>query len=364
MKLSMTRIGAIARKEFLHLRRDPLTGGMIAGIPVIMTLLFGFAINQDVRHLHAGLADLANTQASRMLAADVVATQVVDIVERRATAAELEELLVRGRISVGLVIPADFERRAARGGRPVAQLMVDGGDPIVLGAARGLAAMPLPGTTTSRAAESFAVRAYFNPERRSAIHIVPGLCGVILTLTMTLFTSIAIVRERERGNLELLITTPIQTVELMIGKIAPYVLIGYIQVTLILSLGALLFQVPLRGTILDLVVGAGVFVGATLTLGLFISTVAITQFQAFQLTFVTFLPQMLLSGFMFPFDGMPRAAQLLAEAFPLTHFVRIVRGIVLRGANLEQLTPELWPLGLFFVVAMNLAMLRFRKRLD
>ena len=364
MKLSMTRIGAIARKEFLHLRRDPLTGGMIAGIPIMMTLLFGFAINQDVRHLHAGLADLANTQASRALAADVVATQVVDIIERRATAAELEELLVRGRISVGLVIPADFERRAARGGRPVAQLMVDGGDPIVLGAARGLATMPLPGATTSRAAESFAVRAYFNPERRSAIHIVPGLCGVILTLTMTLFTSIAIVRERERGNLELLITTPIQTVELMIGKIAPYILIGYIQVTLILSLGALLFQVPLRGTILDLIVGAGVFVGATLTLGLFISTVATTQFQAFQLTFVTFLPQMLLSGFMFPFDGMPRAAQLLAEAFPLTHFVRIVRGIVLRGADLEQLIPELWPLGLFFVVAMSLAMLRFRKRLD
>ena len=364
MKLSATRIGAIARKEFLHLRRDRLTGGMIAGIPIMMTLLFGYAINQDVRHLRAGLVDLAGTQTSRALAADVVATQVVDIVERRATAAELKNLLIRGRISVGLVIPVDFERRAAQGGRPVAQLLVDGGDPIVLGAARGLAAMPLPGTTAIPNAERFAVRAYFNPERRSSIHIVPGLCGVILTLTMTLFTSIAIVREREHGNLELLITTPVQTHELMIGKIVPYVLIGYLQVALVLSLGALLFEVPLRGRVLDLVGGAGVFVAATLTLGLFISTVATTQFQAFQMTFVTFLPQMLLSGFMFPFDGMPRPAQWLAEAFPLTHFLRIVRGIVLRGAELEQLTPELWPLGLFFLVSMSLAMLRFHKRLD
>lgn len=360
----MTRIGAITRKEFLHLRRDRLTGGMIAGIPIMMTLLFGFAINQDVRHLRGGLADLANTQASRALAADVVATQVIDIVERRATAAELEELLVRGRISVGLVIPADFEKRLARGGRPIAQLLVNGGDPIVFGAARGLAAMPFPGATGNLQTEPFAVRAYFNPERRSSIHIVPGLCGVILTLTMTLFTSIAIVREREHGNLELLITTPVQTLELMIGKIVPYVLIGYIQVTLILSLGAVLFQVPLRGTVADLAIGAGVFVAAALTLGLMISTVATTQFQAFQMTFVTFLPQMLLSGFMFPFDGMPRPAQWLAEIFPLTHFLRIVRGIVLRGAELEQLTPELWPLGLFFVVSMSLAMLRFRKRLD
>jgi len=364
VKLSITRIGAIASKEFLHLRRDRLTGGMIAGIPIMMTLLFGFAINQDVRHLHAGLADLANTQASRALAADVVATQVVDIVEHRATAAELEELLVRGRISVGLVIPADFERRLAGSGRPIAQLLVDGGDPIVLGAARGLAGMPIPGAAASRSAEPFAVRAYFNPERRSSIHIVPGLCGVILTLTMTLFTSIAIVREREHGNLELLITTPVQTLELMVGKIVPYVLIGYLQVALVLTLGAVLFEVPFRGAVLDLVVGAGVFVAATLTLGLFISTVATTQFQAFQLTFVTFLPQMLLSGFMFPFDGMPRPAQILAEGFPLTHFVRIVRAIVLRGADLEQLRPEIWPLGVFFVIAMSLAMLRFRKRLD
>ncbi len=364
MRVSATRIGAIARKELLHLRRDRLTGGMIAGIPIMMTLLFGYAINQDVRHLRAGLVDRAGTQASRALAADAAATQVIDIVERRGTAAELEALLVEGRISVGLVIPPDFERRLVRGGRPAAQLLVDGGDPIVLGAARGLAGLPMPGSASTPGPGAFAVRAYFNPERRSPIHIVPGLCGVILTLTMVLFTSIAIVRERERGNLELLITTPVQTLELMIGKIAPYVIIGYVQVTLILSLGALLFEVPMRGAVADLALGAGAFVAAALTLGLFISTAASTQFQAFQMTFVSFLPQMLLSGFMFPFDGMPRAAQWLAEAFPLTHFLRIVRGIVLRGAELGQLTPDLWPLALFFAVSMTLAMLRFRKRLD
>jgi ABC-2 type transport system permease protein len=366
---SPRRISAIARKEFRHLRRDPLTGGMIAGIPIVMTLLFGYAINQDVRHLRAGVADLAGTQRSRILAVDAQATQVIDIVARVGSAAELEELLVKGEISVGLLIPEDFERRLSRGDRPAAQLLVDGGDPIVLGAARGLGAFPIERRFSARgrgppASTTFEVRAYYNPERRSPVHIVPGLCGVILTLTMVLFTAVAIVRERERGNLELLIAPPVQTVELMLGKIAPYILIGFVQITLILLLGALLFRVPIRGSLLDLYATAGTFVAASLTLGLFISTLASTQFQAFQMTFISFLPQLLLSGFMFPFDGMPRAAQLLAEVFPLTHFLRIIRGIALRGAALGDVWPDTWPLLLFFVVAIGLAVARFRKRLD
>ena len=362
---SFARIAAIARKELLHLRRDRLTGGMVAGIPVVMTLLFGFAINQDVRHLRAGVADLAGTTLSRGLAADAEATQVIDIVVRVREARELEALLVEGRISVGIVIPRDFERRVARGEPPFAQLLIDGGDPVVLAAARGLGPLPVrAGAAVPAAASTFEVRPYFNPERRSPVHIVPGIAGVILTLTMVLFTSIAIVGERERGNLELLITTPVQTLELMAGKIAPYIVIGYVQVTLILLLGYFLFGVPIRGSLIDLAVGAGVFIAASLTLGLFISTLAATQFQAFQMTFVTFVPQMLLSGFMFPFDGMPKPAQWLAEVFPLTHFVRIVRGIVLRGANLGQVWSDVWPLLLFFAVAMTLAMARFRKRLD
>jgi ABC-2 type transport system permease protein len=196
------------------------------------------------------------------------------------------------------------------------------------------------------------------------VHIVPALCGVILTLTLVLFTAVAIVRERERGNLELLITTPVQTPELMAGKIAPYVAIGYAQMSLILLLGWALFDVPFAGSLLALYVAAGSFVAAALAVGLLISTLAETQFQAFQMAFVSFLPQILLSGFMFPFDGMPFAAQALAECLPLTHFLRIARGIVLRGATLGDVSPEVLALLGIFAVAMTLAVARFRKRLD
>jgi len=373
-RFSLRRVGAVAKKELLHLRRDRLTGGMIAGIPLMMTLMFGYAINQDIRHLRAGVADLSGTQRGRWLAADAQATQVVDLVRYAGSAQELEVLLRRGEISVGILIPVDLEERLVRRDRPAAQLLVDGGDPIVLGAARALVQLPAPGRSALQAAEPgigrsapaplFELRAFYNPERRSAVHIVPGICGVILALTMVLFTAIAIVRERERGNLELLITTPVQSAELMLGKILPYVAIGYVQISLILGLGVLLFDLPIRGSLLDLYAASGAFVVASLTLGLLISTVAESQFQAFQMTFTSFLPQIMLSGYMFPFDGMPRPAQWLAEIFPLTHFLRIVRGIVLRGASFGEVAGELWPLALFFCVTLTLAALRFRKRLD
>jgi ABC-2 type transport system permease protein len=278
---------------------------------------------------------------------------------------ELGEMIAAARISAGLYIPSDFEERLAHKRKPYAQLLVDDSDPIILGAARGLQDLPVPtaGADTARQ-PALEIRPLYNPERRSAVFIVPGLCGVILTLTMVLFTSIAIVRERERGNLELLITTPVRSLELMVGKIIPYIFIGYVQISLILLLGVSLFDVPLRGSGFDFYVSAGAFVVSILTLGLLISTAAKTQFQAFQMTFMTFLPQLLLSGFMFPFEGMPRAAQHLAEIFPLTHFLRIVRGVVLRDASLSILTADLWPLGAFFVVGMAAATLRFRKRLD
>jgi ABC-2 type transport system permease protein len=363
--LSGARIAAIAKKEFFHLRRDHLTAGMVVGLPIMMTLLFGYAINQDVRNLTAGVVDEANTSASRALIADALATQVMRIVGRAGSPRELEQMIAAGKISLGLYIPSDFEERLAQSRPPFAQLLIDDSDPIVLGAARGLTQLPIRQQTIKKDSPgTFEVRALYNPERRSPVFIVPGLCGVILTLTMVLFTAIAIVRERERGNLELLITTPVQPLELMVGKIVPYVFIGYIQISLILLLGVSLFDVPVRGTMLDFYGGAGIFVVSTLTLGLLISTVAETQFQAFQLTFMSFLPQLLLSGFMFPFEGMPRAAQYLAEVFPLTHFLRIVRGIVLRDATLSMLTNEIWPLVLFFVVVMALATVRFRKRLD
>lgn len=382
MRESLGRIRAIAAKELRQLRRDRLTLGMVVGIPILQLLLFGYAINTDVRHLRAAVADQAGSQASRWLAADVEASQVVDIVTRVDTPEELESLLRRGEVGVGILLPYDFDRRLRDPRRPAGQLLVDAADPTLLQATQTLADIPPPtgvaaagatttaggGSTSVEGAETaevttLALRPFYNPERRSAVQIVPGLIGVILTMTMTLFTAVAITRERERGNLELLITTPIRTPELMAGKILPYVGIGLIQATLILSVGWLLFRVPVRGSLLNLGAVCLAFICAALTLGLLISTLAQTQFQAFQLTFFSFLPQILLSGFMFPFDGMPRPAQWLAQIFPLTHMLRLVRGILLRGAGIGELLPSLWPLGLFFLVTATLAITRFRKRL-
>ena len=363
----LTRLLAILRKEVRQLRRDRLTFGMIVGIPLLQLMLFGYAINTDVRHLRAGVADQANTSVSRMLVADTQASQVVDIVVRVNRAEELERLLRTGAIAVGIFIPADFGRRLQQKDRTAAQLLVDGSDPVILGTARQLTAMDVRYDSEPKPVQRAAVyevRNFYNPERRSAVNIVPGLIGVILTMTMVLFTAVAIVRERERGNLELLINTPVKTVELMVGKILPYVLIGLVQVTLILVLGVLLFGVPIHGRVGHIYLAALMFIAANLTLGLVISTLAKTQFQAMQMTFFFFLPSILLSGFMFPFDGMPRAAQLIAEVLPLTHFVRLIRGVMLRGANVFDLSSDLLALGIFMLVTLSIAVLRFRKRLD
>jgi ABC-2 type transport system permease protein len=362
MLSSLRRVGAVAGKELRHLRRDELSRAMIFGIPLVMTLLFGYAINHDVRHLPAAVVDEAETSSSRLLLAKIQASRVVDIVERFDSVEELETALAQGRISVGVYVPPDFERRRSRRDRPIAQLLIDGSDPVVQGVARSL--QQLPQAELGSMATGFELRVYYNPERRSPVFIVPGLTGVILNLTMVLFTAVAIVRERERGNMELLITTPIGPLELMVGKILPYMFIGYVQAAIILSLGVFLFDVPILGSLLDFAIGAGLFIVATLSLGLLISTMATNQFQAFQLTFMSFLPQMLLSGFMFPFEGMPIPAQWLAELFPLTHFLRIVRGIVLRQAELELLWQDVWPLVAFIAVFLTLATIRFEKRLD
>jgi ABC-2 type transport system permease protein len=363
--MSLRRIRAIAAKEVRQLRRDRLTLGMVIGVPLLQILLFGFAINMDVRHLSAGIADLADTANSRALAGDLAAGQVVDVNYRTTAAADLETLLRRGDITVGVVIPADFERRLADPQRAAAHLLVDGSDPSILSVARRLTETPPPGGVGGAAVGAlFELRAYYNPERRSAVQIVPALIGVILTLTMVLFTSVAIVRERERGNLEFLITTPVTTIELMLGKLLPYVVIGILQVTLILVVGELVFDVPFRGSVGQLYLASAAFIAASLTLGLLISTVARSQFQAMQMTIFVFLPSILLSGFMFPFDGMPPVARGIAEVLPLTHFVRLVRGIVLRGASLSDMPVDLGALVAFFSVALVLAILRFHKRLD
>jgi ABC-2 type transport system permease protein len=363
---SLSRLLAITKKEVRQLRRDRLTFGMIVGIPVIQMLLFGYAINTDVRNLRTAVSDQANSHLSRQFVAELRETQVVDVVEFVSTPALLEERLRQGKVSIGVVIPPDFDRRVIDPSRPAAHLLVDGSDPTISNVAIQLRNMPVAFDTGAieRRSNNIEVRPSYNPERRTPVNVIPGLMGVILTLTMMLFTAVAIVRERERGNLELLINTPVSSAELMIGKVIPYIVIGMIQLALILVVGDALFQVPMRGSTLDLYLASGAFIAANLALGLVISTVARTQFQAMQMTFFVLMPSILLSGFVFPYDGMPRFAQYLGEILPVTHYIRLTRGIMLREAALTELYPELIALGIFTLVAMTLAALRFTKRLD
>ena len=364
---SLSRLAAIIRKEVRQLRRDRLTFGMVVGLPIIQMLLFGYAINTDVRNLKTAVANEAGSHLSRQFVAELGKSQVASIVTYVATAAELEEQLRQGRVSIGIHLPRDFDRRVVDADRSAVQVLVDGSDPTILGVANQLRSMPVRFDSTApepRRVDNIEVRPYYNPERRTPVNIVPGLMGVILTMTMMLFTAVAIVRERERGNLELLINTPVSSAELMIGKVVPYILIGMLQLALILAVGEVLFNVPIRGRILDLYLAAMLFIAANLALGLVISTVANTQFQAMQMTVFVLLPSILLSGFMFPFDGMPRFAQILGEILPNTHFIRLTRGIMLREASIVELYPAVISLATFTVAAMTLAALRFTKSLD
>ncbi|RZV36168.1 MAG: ABC transporter permease [Chromatiales bacterium] len=364
---SLSRLGAIIKKEVRQLRRDRLTFGMVFGLPVIQILLFGYAINTDVRHLRTAVANQADTHLSREFIANIGATQVVNIIDEVSTPEELESLLRRGEISIGILIPADFDRRVLDGTRSAVQLLLDGSDPTVLSVASQLRNVPIqysPAAGTGNRATAIETRPYYNPERRTPVNIVPGLMGVILMMTMMLFTAVAIVRERERGNLELLINTPVSSAELMIGKVTPYIAIGLLQLALILGVGQLLFDVPVRGSIMDLYIAGIAFIAAKLALGLLISTAVHTQFQAMQMTVFILMPSILLSGFMFPFDGMPAVAQFIGEILPTTHFIRLTRGIMLRDAPLAELTTDFYYLVGFTLVAMTIAALRFTKRLD
>jgi ABC-2 type transport system permease protein len=360
------RTFAIAAKELRQMSRDRLTLGMIVGLPMLQMMLFGYAINYDVRHVAAGVVDLAHTTGSRALVADLAASQVLDFNAHPAGVEQMRAQIVSGKIHAGLYIPPDFERRRIDGTRPVAQLILDATRPGVDTAVRALAAAPLPSRNglAVRPAFGIEVLSEFNPERRTAVQVVPTLIGVILTMTMVIFTSIALVRERERGNLELLIMTPVRSRELMLGKLLPYVGVGLIQTTLVLLVAVGVFDVPINGSLLSLYLGAGLFIASTLSLGLVVSTIATTQFQAMQLGIFTMLPSILLSGFAFPFEGMPVLVQYLAQAIPLTHFVEILRGVILRGADLRDLWWPCTKLGIFLSLALLVAALRFRKRLD
>jgi len=336
---SLSRLGAIVKKEVLQLSRDRLTFGMIFGLPIIQILLFGYAINTDVRNLRTAVANQAGTHLSQQFISELRESQIVKIVDSVASPDALESLLRRGEVSIGVLIPPDFDRRVVDNNRAAVHILVDGSDPTILSVANRLRAMPIAFDSApkeEKRQDQVEIRPFYNPERRTPVNIVPGLMGVILMMTMMLFTAVAIVRERERGNLELLIATPVSSAELMIGKVIPYIGIGLFQLAIILAFGQ----------------------------GLLISTVTHTQFQAMQVTVFILMPSILLSGFMFPFDGMPQVAQYIGEVLPTTHFIRLTRGIMLREAPIGELSRDFYYLVGFTVVAMTVAAKRFTKRLD
>jgi ABC-2 type transport system permease protein len=360
--MNATRLLAIVLKELRQLRRDRLTLGMILGIPTLQLLLFGFAINLDIRHIDAAIVDQARTATSREIVASLEATGLLNLQAPVREPAELQALIKAGRINLGVVIPADVEKRLALRDRPAIQVMVDGSEQTVQSAARQIAEAPLPGL--ARGYQSVEVVNFYNPERRAPINTVPGLIGVILTMTLVMFTGMALVRERERGNLEMLIATPVSPWELTVGKVLPFVGIGLVQVTVVLLLGKLVFDVPIRGHLLEVYAAALLFILANLSLGILISTIAQSQFQSMQLAFFIFLPQILLSGFMFPYAGMPKAAQWLAEILPMTHFIRLIRAIMVRGAGLADLPNDMLALAGIAAVLLVASTRRINKRLD
>jgi ABC-2 type transport system permease protein len=393
--LSLRRVLAMASKELRQLVRDHGTLAMIAGIPTLQLVLFGYAINLDVRHVPTALLDHSRTSLSRKLVGELEATQAFRFTRAIETEAEGTALLQRSEVGAVVVIPSDLDRRLQRGRGAEVSILADASNPTVaravaaageglgqrlaaryqpLAAADGGIARRAPADQRTRfGPEADAVRAapvrlavlpFYNPESRTAVFIVPGLIGVILTMTMMLMTALAVVRERERGTFEFLIATPVRRTEVMVGKILPYILVGYLQVTIILSLGWWLFDVPIQGSLLDLAAASLVFIAAMLTMGLLISSLAATQFQSVQMAFFFFLPSMLLSGFMFPFEAMPEPAQWIGEVLPLTHFLRIVRGILLKGAPIENLLVEVAAVAAFLVAGLAVAAAAFRKRLD
>lgn len=359
-------------KELVQMRRDRFTLGMLIGIPAIQLLLFGFAIRMEVRHLPAVVLDESRTAESRALARAMENTGNFDIVRVVPDREAMRRAVERGDARAALVIPPGFETDLKRRRTATAQMIIDAADPLASQAA--ISAAALAGAARNAAAAAGAartggrlevrVRPWYNPALESAIYIVPGVIGLLLTLTLSAITSMSIVRERERGTLEQLIVTPVTRAGLMLGKILPFALVGYVQVTVILLLGRFVFDVPLRGSLVLLYVTTAPFILASLALGLYISTAVRTQVQAMQLSFLVILPSVLLSGFMFPREAMPVAAQWIGGAIPLTYYLRVLRGILLKGTALDAIWRDVLSLCAFALVLIVLSSTRFRKSLD
>jgi ABC-2 type transport system permease protein len=374
--MSWVRFLAILIKELRQVRRDRLTFGMMVAVPIVQLILFGFAINGDPKHLPLAVVVMDQSEFSRSFVAGLENSDYFRVTHRPASVQQADELLARGQVQFALVVPSDFSHKLQRGEHPAMLLAADATDPAATGNA--IAALgsigqrsigreltgPLAALRAPDAPFELRVQRRYNPEGLTSYNVIPGLIGVILTMTMVMMTSLAMTRERERGTMENLLATPAKPFEVMLGKIVPYILIGYVQVTVILIAARLLFDVPMVGSLVLLSAVLVLFIAANLAVGFTFSTIARNQLQAMQLTFFFFLPSMLLTGFMFPFRGMPAWAQAIGEALPLTHFLRIVRGIMLKGNGLVEIAPHLWPIALFMLVAGSVAMLRYRQTVD
>ena len=384
---SISRWLGIVGKEFIQLKRDRLTFGMVVGIPIIQLVLFGFAINSDPKHLPTAALIADRSVFSRSIIAALRNSSYFEFIGEARDEADAEHMLATGEAQFVVTIPADFSQRLVRGEHPAILIEADATDPVATGnalsslnqiaqtaLARDLAGplatlMPqdpsaLGPLTAGPGAFEVRIHARYNPEAVTAYNIVPGLMGVILTMTMVMMTGLAITRERERGTMENLLATPATALEVMTGKIVPYILIGLIQVTIVLTLAQLLFGVPMLGGYVTLYISVLLFIAANLMLGLTISSIAQNQLQAMQMTFFFFLPSILLSGFMFPFRGMPEWAQWIGQALPLTHFLRIVRGVLLKGNGWSEVGLEAWPIAVFMLVVIAIGLRFFRSTLD
>jgi ABC-2 type transport system permease protein len=373
--LSFERIGAVLRKEFIQLRRDRLTFAMLIGVPIMQLILFGYAINSDPKHLPTAVVALDSSPLVRTIVQAARNTDYFRIIEV-GSEHEAERLIARGDVQFALLFPSDFSAKLARGESPAMAVYADATDPAATGSAvsalqklpqvalRNDLHGPLARLAPEREPFHVIVHKRYNPEGLTNYNVVPGLMGVILTMTLVMMTAMGMTRERERGTLENLLATPVRPIEVMIGKIVPYVIIGYIQVLIVFTAARLLFEVPMFGNFVLLSSAIVLFIIATLGVGFTFSTIARSQMQSMQMTMFFFLPNILLSGFMFPFRGMPEWAQWIGEALPLTHFLRIVRGVMLKGAGLVDMLPQTWPMVLFILIAGAIGLRRYRQTLD
>jgi ABC-2 type transport system permease protein len=376
MKFNWQRFCAIVAKEFIQMRRDRLTFAMMLGIPMLQLVLFGYAINSDPKHLPTAVYSADNSTFSRTIVWAMRNSSYFDITREPQSETEIQKLLKEGTVQFAVEIPVDFSRKLLRGEQPDLLLEADATDPMAIGYAVGAMNSltpivlnrdltgPLAKLRASSTPFNLVVHQHYNPENITQYNIVPGLMGVILTMTMVIITALAITRERESGTMENLLSTPLRPVEVIIGKIVPYIMVGYIQIFLILVAAKFLFDVPMVGSVPLLLAVAFLFIVAHLAVGITFSTIARNQRQAMQMGMFFFLPNILLSGYMFPFRGMPNWAQDIGECLPLTHFLRIVRGILLKGNGIAEIAPDLWPIALFLVVMLTIGIKRYRQTLD